>query len=333
MDRRNFVKASSLGAFALTLPLQRNDQSLTLRPGRLAKGSKVGLVAPASALSRSAFEQTLENIQSLDFEVTYTDNLRVRSGFLSGTDEQRANDLHQMFMDDSVEGIICARGGYGSGRLLPLLDFDIIRANPKVLLGFSDITALHQAIYHNTGLITFHGPVGASTFNDFTRDYLEDVCMKGKRVKIKPDDVDIIFEGSTAGKLIGGNLSLLASQVGTPYQPSYRDHILFIEEIGESTYRVDRMLTQLKQSKALDGVKGILLGYFTNCDAKPGDPGYETSLGLREVFVDQFESLNIPVMAGFPFGHEAHNITLPIGCMATMDTQKGKLQLTESAVS
>lgn len=332
MDRRKFIASTSLLGVAGTLyglPAQRP----LLKPSALKKGGRIGLVTPASSLSRSAFEKTLANIEELGFEVTYSDNLRVSRGFLSGTDEQRGADVHAMFEDNSVDAIICARGGYGSARLLPELNSDLIAANPKPFIGYSDITAMHQDIYAKTGLITFHGPVGASTFNDFTRDYFEDLVMKGKKVKIKAEDPDIVASGQSEGRLVGGNLSLIASLVGTPFQMSYRDHILCIEEIGESTYRVDRMLTQIVQSGVLDGVKGIALGYFTNCDAKPGDPGYEQSISLREVFKDQLGDLGVPVLAGLPFGHESHNATFPVGVQARLDADKGLIKTLESAVS
>ena len=283
-------------------------------------------------MSRSAFEKTLGNIEDLGFKVRYSDNLRVTRGFLSGTDDQRLEDLHAMFENVDIDAVICARGGYGTARLLPKLNLELIKGNPKPFIGYSDITALHQHIYAKTGLITFHGPVGASTFNDFTRDYLEDLVMKGKKVKIKAVEAEEISAGQAEGRLIGGNLTLLASLIGTPYQQSFRDHILCIEEIGESTYRIDRMLTQIAQSGVLNGVKGIALGYFTNCDAQPGDRGYEQSISLTEVFRDHFGDLGVPVMAGFPFGHEPHNATFPVGVPARLDTEKGMIKTLEAAV-
>lgn len=332
MDRRKFIASTTLlgmGGSLLALPSEKQ----LIKPPALRKSGTIGLVTPASSLSRSAFEKTLSNIEGLGFKVKYSDNLRVTRGFLSGTDDQRLQDLHQMFENGDVDAIICARGGYGSARLLPQLNTDLISANPKPFIGYSDITALHQYIYAKTGQVTFHGPVGASDYNDFSKDYLEDVVMKGKKVKIKAEEPKVIAPGEAEGRLIGGNLSLLASLVGTPFQYAYEGHILFIEEIGESTYRVDRMLTQLVQSGSLNGVKGIALGYFTNCDAKPGDRGYEQSISLLEVFQDHFADLGVPVLAGLPFGHEAHNATLPVGIEARLDTKRGMIKTLASAVS
>ena len=333
MKRRNFLKASSLVAATPSFTSLSLEASIeVIKPKALRKGDKIGLVTPASALTRSAFEKALTNLETLGYQVDYSDNIRVRRGFLSGTDEQRVDDLHRMFEDPSIRGIFCARGGYGSARVLPLLDYDIIRQNPKVFIGYSDITALHQAIYSKTGLITFHGPVAASTFNDFTIDYLVDATHKAKRLKIKSES-QVIVPGEANGRLIGGNLSVLASLIGTPYEIPYKDHILFIEEIGESIYRIDRMLTQMKQSGVMEGVRGIVLGYFTDCDYPPEDPDFESSVGLSEVFKDQFEDLGVPVIQGFPFGHEEHNATLPVGAQAILDTRAGRLKIEESTLS
>lgn len=334
MNRRNFIYNSAIAGLStpfVSFGSQTNQTPSLIKPQAIPKNGTVQLITPASALSRSAFEKMLENIEQMGFKAKYSDNLKVRSGFLSGTDQQRVQDLHAAFTDDTVDGIICGRGGYGSGRLLPLIDFDLIRNNPKVLVGFSDITAVLMGMYQKSGLVGFHGPVGASGYNDFTMDYLIDTVVKGKKVKIQTDE-DALFGGECEGKLIGGNLSLLVSQIGTPYDVDYSGHILFIEEIGESTYRVDRMLTQLLNAGKLDGVKGIALGYFTNCDAQKDDPYFEFSISLDEVFKERLGSLGVPVAKGFPVGHEAHNATLPIGINARMDADKGEIKVLESPV-
>ncbi|MBV6646983.1 MAG: LD-carboxypeptidase [Cyclobacteriaceae bacterium] len=334
MDRRSFVKSTSLLGLTTvsdSLVFTRELKPI-VKPSALPKKPTVGLVAPASALSRSAFERALQNMEELGFEIKYSDNLRTRSGFLSGTDQQRLQDLHDYFADSDIDGIICARGGYGTGRLLEGLDYQLIKNNPKPLIGYSDITALLLGIYSQTGIVGFHGPVGASDMNDFTVDYLQDIVVKGRKVKIEAEKAETISGGIGEGRLIGGNLSLLVSLVGTPHDPDYKDHILFIEEVGESTYRVDRMLTQLRSAGKLDGVGGIALGYFTDCDTSPDDPFYEYSIGLQEVFHDRLGDMDIPVCYGFPFGHEKHNATLPVGVKAVLDANKGVLKTIESAV-
>lgn len=336
MNRRNFIRNSSLMGLSSalvkpTLLTETSTKSL-IKPRSLPKNGTIKLIAPASALSRSSFEKTLENINALDLQVKYSDDLRVKRGFLSGTDTQRCKDLMDGFEDDNVDAIMCARGGYGTARMLPLIDFDIVKNNPKIFIGFSDITALLMAFYQQVGIVGFHGPVGASDFNDFTKDAFLDIVQKGKKGEIKNDDSPAIVGGLAEGPLVGGNLSLICSQIGTPYDVSFDDHILFIEEVGESTYRIDRMLTQLLNAGKLNNVKGIALGHFTNCDTSPDDPNFEMSVSLDEVFRDRFKGLNIPVMKGLPIGHEENNATIPVGIMAELDADKGKLSFLESAV-
>jgi muramoyltetrapeptide carboxypeptidase len=338
MDRRTFIIQSSLAGLSTTIPASKintknNELQPAIYPKPLRKGGTIGLVTPGSALSRSAFEKSITSLSELGFQVKYTSNLRVRADFLSGTDQQRVDDLHQMFEDDEVDAVFCARGGYGATRLLDLIDYDIIRNNPKPFLGYSDITALHAAFYKHTGLVCFHGPVGASEWNDFSADYVTDILTKGKKVKIRAENPTIISSGKASGKLIGGNLSLLTALIGTPHDVDYSDHLLFIEEVGESTYRVDRMLTQLLSSGKLKNVAGIALGYFTDCDADPSSPYYEYSIGLKEVLADRLGGLGVPVVYGFPIGHEPHNATLPIGVNAQIDAERGVIKLLESAVN
>lgn len=336
MDRRSFVfKSSIIGLAASSLPLIAKSEASgsIIKPAPLKKNATIGLITPGSALSRSAFENTLINLQALGYKVKYSSNVKVRSGFLSGTDQQRIEDIHAMFSDKEVEGIFCARGGYGCGRLLDDIDYSIIQENPKPFIGYSDITALHCAFYKKTGLVTFHGPVGASEWNDFSIDYVDDLLSKGKKVKIKCENPIVIRSGIATGKLIGGNLTLLTSLIGTEHDPDYTDHILFIEEVGEATYRIDRMLTQMRAAGKFNQVKGIALGYFTDCDLSADDPGYEYSIGLQEVFKDRLGDLGVPVVFGFPFGHEPHNATLPIGIDAELDAEKGVIKMLDTAVN
>ncbi len=322
-----------LGLMPLAPRISPDGDLAVIKPPAIPKNGTIQLITPASALKRSVFEQALSNMDLLGFKVKYSDNIKVSSGFLSGTDEQRLQDLHQAFADDSVDAVICARGGYGSARLLPHIDYNLIRSNPKVFVGYSDITALHAALFKKAGLITFHGPVGASELNDFSMDYLLDVTQNGERIHIKNNGQTPIKGGVCQGNLVGGNLSIINSLIGTPYEIKFDNNILFIEEIGEAAYRIDRMLTQLANSGALNKVKGIALGYFTGCDTDPSDPFYEYSVPLSEVFKDHFEPLNVPVTYGFPFGHEEHNATLPIGLRAELNADLGEIRLLESATA
>lgn len=334
MDRRTFLTKTSSAGILPILPaaslFQEPDRPL-LKPRALPKNGTVSLVSPASAVSRSAFEKALANMEVLGLKVKYSPNVRVRSGFTSGTEAQRIDDLHAAFADESTDAVVCLRGGYGSARLLSGLDYELIRKSGKPIIGFSDITALLVAIYQKAGLVCFHGPVASSDFTPFTTDSFQDAIQKGKKLKIKSEIAPLV-PGKAAGPLVGGNLSILCSLIGTPHEPVFKDHLLFLEEVGESTYRVDRMLTQLINSGLLQGVRGIAIGHFTGCDTPPEDAGYEYSLSLDEVFQDRLGSLGVPVIRGFAFGHESENATLPIGILAELDADSGELSTLASSL-
>ncbi|MEQ9301835.1 MAG: LD-carboxypeptidase [Cyclobacteriaceae bacterium] len=346
MHRRGFISSAALAGGAIlapsTLISEPFESDNLIKPKALDKGDTVGLITPASAISRTAFESSLSNLESLGFKVKHSSNMRVKKGFLAGTDQQRIDDLHSMFEDDAVNGIVCARGGYGSGRLVTQLDYELIKRNPKVFVGYSDITALHYAIHRMTGLVTFHGPVAASSFPKNTEKYFNDIVVKGKdNVKlssVEPDDKDKAFDhfvinaGEAEGSLVGGNLSLMVSMLGTPYDLDFKDKIVFIEEIGESPYRVDRMLTQLLNCGKLTEAAGIALGVFKGCETRPDDPDFGDSLSLKEVLLDRLKGIGIPMAYGFPIGHIAENATLPMGIPARLDTSKFTLTILEAAV-
>lgn len=350
MDRRNFVKqaaaftAVSVTAGSYTVGATNVISSL-IKPPKLKKGDTVGLITPASALSRSAFEKSVTNFEHLGFTVKTSKNLRLRKGFLAGNDEDRLEDLHDMFGNDQIDGIVCARGGYGSGRLLPMIDYGLIRSNPKVLVGYSDITALLFGIHKMTGLVCFHGPVGASSFTEFTKKSFERAVMtdeiptsishplEWKQSENKDYKFKKINRGKASGQLIGGNLSLLVSLIGTPYDLDYDGKIIFIEDVGEIPYRIDRMLTQLLNAGKLQKAAGIALGVFKECDSSPDDPDFALSTGLGEVLTDRLAYLKIPVLYGLPFGHIPDNATLPLGVNAQLDVEQGTLTLLESGVT
>ncbi|MFY0652001.1 MAG: LD-carboxypeptidase [Cyclobacteriaceae bacterium] len=351
MRRRKFFKSSALalgatsvfGTKAVALP-RFNDSLPIIKPKKLEKGDTIGLITPASAVNRQSFEKAIENLEGFGFRVKYSENMRVKKGFLAGTDQQRLKDIHTMFEDGEVKGVVCARGGYGSGRLLPHIDYELIKSNPKVLVGYSDITALLFAVHAKTGLVCFHGPVGASEYSDFTTDQFKKVLLKGKgNVKVsRPKDWKqleekefeplVINDGIAAGSLVGGNLSLMVSVMGTSYDLSYKNKLVFIEDIGESPYRVDRMLTQLLNAGKLQESSGIALGVFNGCETKPDDPGYDQSLSLKEVLEDRLSSLKIPVVYGLPIGHIDDNATLPFGIEAELDTENVTLKILNNAV-
>lgn len=347
MQRRNFFLNTGLAALAAGLSLPQG-MATTLdtapvtrqKPTRLRAGATVGLIAPGSPIGEEKYAKTLASVAALGFQVKEGQHTRASRGYLAGTDAQRLADLHAAFADPEVEGVWCIRGGYGAMRLLPHIDYDLIRRHPKPFIGYSDITALHLAFYERTGLVCFHGPVAASDFPDDTVQYLRDVLMEpvyGHFIATPPTDATlppdefqpfVITAGQAQGPLVGGNLSLLSALAGTPYLPSFKDKIVFLEDIGEQPYRIDRMLYQLAQATDFTQAAGVVLGVFNDCKPKGSAP----SLSLVETLTEFFAQWKMPAAYGFPFGHVAHQATLPYGILAELDTAKGRLTLLETAV-
>ena len=315
----------------------------TLKPRRLAEGNTVGLIAPASnAIENEEIGFAADIVRSLGFEVKEGKYLYSRNQYLAGTDLQRAEDVNLMFADSGVDAIFCLRGGYGTPRILPHLNFELIGRNPKVLMGYSDITALLTAIHVQTGLIGFHGPIANQTFSDYTLAEFRKVLVEPTATTIigqappfttaagKVEDTNRItrFVGGTArGRLIGGNLSLLTTLIGTPFEPDFRNALLFIEDVGEAPYRVDRMLRQLWMAGKLQQVAGIAFGKFTD----QGD-GSENSFSMEEVIRMRCEPLQVPTIRGLMIGHIDDQTVVPIGIEAELNADLGTLTLLEPAV-
>lgn len=345
MKRRKFSKiipSAALGSTFVANAITTTKKKKTIKPKRLHKGDTIGLITPGSYIDDEGLQKAITNLEGLGFQVKLAKNIRAERGFIAGTDAQRLADLHSMFTDKQVAGICCARGGYGCGRLLPMIDYRVIKKNPKVLVGFSDITALLQGIFKETGLIGFHGPVGSSDFTDYTVEYLTKVLIEPKeklRIALSKENAFLaetknvyqtmtIRGGTATGNLVGGNLSLLAPLAGTKYQPDVKGKLLFIEEIGEAPYRIDRMLTQLRQSYPLKAATGIILGVFRGCERKEGS----RSLSLMDTLKDRLGDLNIPVFYGAAIGHISDNLTLPIGGKARLNADNGEIVLLEKNV-
>lgn len=337
LSRKNFLRTSTLAslgglALACSKPEKSPYQSKEfIKPRALKQGDTIGLVAPASPIyEQSVFNKMLEDVQGLGYKIKLGGHVQKRNGYLAGTDSERAQDVMDMFEDPDVDGIICIRGGWGANRMLEHLDFDLVRRNPKMFCGFSDITSLHMAFYTQSGLHTFHGPVGKSVWNEYTISAFRQVVQQGEKASFRiPRDADESFTitaGKSRGKLFGGNLTVLVSMIGSDYLPSFEGSILFLEDIGESVYRIDRMLTQLKLSGILDQISGFIFGKCTDCSQG------ENSLSLEQVFEDHIGRLGIPAFYGAMISHEDNNLTLPIGIEAEMDTQTKTIRLLESAV-
>jgi muramoyltetrapeptide carboxypeptidase len=317
---------------------------MPIKPTRLSPGDTVGIIAPASAPpDPKNIDHCLHAIERLGFTPKLATNVRKRWGFLAGSDRERAADLMRMVTDDNVKAIVCVRGGYGTARLLSLLDYRLIRAHPKILLGYSDITSLHCAFLKKADLVSYHGPMLNSDFikencPDFTlQSFLRTLTMSAPPGGIcqgyRGKTVAILRRGKASGPLIGGNLSLLCSTLGTPYQPSFARAILFIEDLDEVPYRFDRMLTHLLNAGLLQQVAGIAIGINENCEDPRSGKIREYRQTLDDVLTERLLPLKVPMITGLPFGHVPYNATLPMGLPVTLDANRGDLVITEPAVS
>ena len=349
LSRRQFLGAMTVASASAALPVTKlfaksKIAHPMLKPPRLRKGDTIGIIAPASGVfETSTIIEASEAMECLGFKTKLGRHLRHRLGYLAGTDAERLDDLHTMFADNSVRAIITIRGGYGSGRLLSQIDYELIRQNPKIIVGYSDITALHLGIHQMTGLVTFHGPVAISSFNDYSTKYFKKALMETEPVGEvedvplghlrKTSDVQTVVAGKAAGPLIGGNLTITTSLMGTPFEPDFQDKIVFLEEVGEEPYDMDRMLTQLLNSGKLQQAAGIILDKCASCQPRDYKPGFSNTFSTEEIIFERLGQLSCPVLYGLSLGHVANKPTLPLGINAEIDSKTGRLTITESAVS
>ena len=305
----------------------------------LKEGDLIGMIAPAGAATDAIdVQKARENLHRLGFEVLLGKNILSRHGYLGGTDQQRAEDFNQMVKLPEVKGIACMRGGYGTTRMLDLIDYAAFRENPKVVWGFSDITGLINALTRNSNVITFHGPTPASSWGDYDLQGMRKALMSVDPIgplpapiaSIDPETTTLV-PGVVEGRLVGGNLSLLSAVGGSKYAPDYTGAIIFIEEIGEEPYRVDRMLTQLHLEGAFAKAKGIAFGSLKlrSTQTPDDDPLTFTMLQMLQ---DRATAFGLPSCTGFPFGHIADQVTLPIGVRARLDATNRTLTVVESGV-
>ena len=346
MHRRLFLSSLAAASVATRFPREANAAAASaIKPKRLAAGDTVALVSPASATFNSVDLQIAkESLEALGFKVKASEHMLERHGYLAGQDKMRAEDINKAFADKSVAAVHAIRGGWGSARVLPYLDYDVIKRNPKVLLGYSDITALHMAIHGKTGLITFHGPIGLGRWDAWSVDYYKRVLISGERVTFTNKQglsdrnsltqtefrVQTITPGKARGRLLGGNLTVLTAILGSPYLPDWDGAILFCEDVGEDYYRVDRMMTQLKLAGVLSKIKGFVFGGCSECGPGNGNFG---ALTLEEIFNDHVKPLGIPAWQGAMIGHAQPQWTLPVGAEVEVDATAGTIALVEPAVT
>lgn len=317
---------------------------MLIRPPRLHTGQTLGIIAPASAPPEPKnVDRAIAVLEKLGFNIKLAPNVHKRLGYLAGTDRERASDLMRMFSDRKVHAILCVRGGYGTARLLPLLDYKTIRANAKIFVGYSDITSLHCAFLTKANLMSFHGPMLNSDFalagmprftqQSFLRTLMEPTAPGSISQGYTRKTVKILRRGIARGPLMGGNLTLLCTTIGTPWQPSFRKRILFLEDLSEEPYRFERMLTYLLNCGLLQQVAGIAIGINAKCEDPKARTAKEYRQTLEDVMKDRLLPLKIPLVIGLPFGHIPHNATLPVGANAVLDANRGDLIFPQPSVS
>ncbi len=294
-----------------------------IRPPALRKGDVIGICAPASPpVHREDIAKGIIYLEGLGYRVEPGRNLLKKDGYLAGTDRERASDLNRFFSDRRVRAIVALRGGYGSMRILPMIDYAAVRADPKIFVGYSDLTAVQMALWTQCGLVTFAGPMVAAGMARGLRGAAEEMFwrMITSRRPFGPlrTPATAIRKGAASGTLLGGNLSMLSHLAGTPYFPGARNGILFFEDVGERPYRVDRMLQHLRLAGAFRGARGVLLGQFADCVPEEGKP----TLGLRRIFDDILGDLDVPVVGGIRHGHIGGSLTLPVGLRVSVEAGK-----------
>jgi muramoyltetrapeptide carboxypeptidase len=337
MTRRQLI--STPASLALAAP------PALLKPRVLKPGDTVGLITPSTYVSDpDRVELALRTVEYFGLKPKLGRNVRKRSGYLGGTVQERIDDLHAAFSDREVKAVFCIRGGYGSAQLLDSIDYELIRKNPKIFTGYSDITAMHLAIHRMTGLVTFHAPVALSAFSPYTLDQFKRALFEPKPLgalsnppetnTLRPRHTTrVIRPGKATAPLIGGNLSLISSTMGSPYEIQTDGRILFIEDVDEQPYSMDRMLTHLRLAGKLKNIKGLIIGECADCRPREFKPSFESTFSLGEVLDNILGNLPVPVLTGLTIGHTEDQLTLPEGVSATLDTATATLTIEESATT
>lgn len=293
----------------------------------------MALLAPAGPVSRRALSEARASLSALDLVVETKGEPTAKLRYLAGPDEARAEALHEAFADPAVRAIFALRGGYGTTRLLPLLDLELIRANPTIFVGSSDVTALLTALVQQAGLVAFHGPSATEPFYresdpEVLKRFWSLLSVPEPLGEVRPSGLRVLRGGRARGRLMGGCLSLLAATAGTPWQLNARGAVLFLEDVDEAAYRIDRMLTQLSQAGALEGVVAVVVGEMVRCPVPQGE-----AWSLDDVILDRLGHLDVPILAGFPAGHGRNEVVLPLGVEVEVDAEAGLLTVLEAAVS
>ncbi|MDB5692222.1 MAG: LD-carboxypeptidase [Alphaproteobacteria bacterium] len=344
MPSRRSVLAGISSLAALALPRTAPAADAPRKPPRLRPGDTIGLIAPAMFSDDFVeVEQVKSAIASMGLVPKLGRYVTARYGYLAGTDRMRAEDINAMYADEAVRAVFAVHGGWGSARLLPFLDWDVIRRNPKLLVGFSDISALHLAFAARAGFPTIHAPNAANGWDEMSRDSFRSLAFAAETPLFRNPEAGaldplaqerwrttVIRPGKAAGILVGGNLSVLASLVGTPWLPAFEGKILFLEETGEAEYRIDRMMTQLELAGILGKVAGIVFGQCTRCTA--GTPNY-SGFTVPQLLQQHLAPLGVPAFHGANIGHVANQLAMPVGVRAEIDAAAGTIRILEPAVA
>ncbi|HWL11402.1 MAG TPA: LD-carboxypeptidase [Ureibacillus sp.] len=305
-------------------------------PKGLKIGDTIGLVGASSATPPESLPLAIEAVKNLGFKVVAGESCKERHGYLAGSDKLRANDINQMFRDPEIDGIFCIRGGYGATKILPLLDYELIKENPKVFAGYSDVTALHIAFNQLCELVTYHTPMPSTEFikpemDDYTwASFIESITLTEenhfKLANPKTQQMTTLVAGKATGQLVGGNLTLVTASLGTPYEIDTKGKILFLEDIDEYERSIDRMLTQLKLAGKFDDAAGLLLGAWTNCGPQnPNRPDH--SLRLQTIFEEILAPANKPILMDIVCGHCLPTMSLPLGRTVSFDTATKSIEV------
>lgn len=344
MKRRNFI--ASVGAGISLVAVNSTAQTSAaklIKPKKLLPGATIGLITPATPTSDpDTMAKADRALKYFGFKVKVGKNVGKRAGYFGSSPEARLDDLHAMFADKEVDAVFAMRGGYGSQHLLDRLDFDLIRKNPKIFLGYSDITALHLAIQKFAGLVTFHGPNMLSDFTPYSQQHFRRAMFEDKPLGVlsnPPETNQIrpthptrtIRSGTATAPIVGGNLTLISTLMGTPYEVDTRGKIFLLEDVGEEPYRMDRMLTQMRLAGKFQQAAGIVVGECVDCKPNDYKPSLGSNFSLGEVLDAILGNLNVPVFYGLTFGHTDDQMTLPMGLQATMDADRCTLEIKESA--
>jgi muramoyltetrapeptide carboxypeptidase len=299
-------------------------------PAAMQQGDTIGLVSPSGPIiNRDNLEKGIQILKDAGYTLKFYRDFVNTEGYLAGSDQERADEFNSIWSDPEVKAVIAARGGYGSLRMLDMLDLEHVQKNPKILIGFSDLTVLLTAIHKITGMVTFHGPVVTTlaSIDETSRKSFFDVLSGNILPSISPDRLTIVQNGQADGILLGGNLTTLAHMLATPYDTSWQDVILFIEDIGESPYRLDRLLTHLAKAQKLDNLSGLIIGTFTETDTTESP---DLAKCICERILELVGDQDIPIWADFPVGHGSRNLTLPLGIRVQMDSAGGTLNLLDN---